>query len=137
MSLLPDMEAWLVAAGDTGTIALARLPDQPDAVLALREYPAERGRDFDGNMLPALERRAVQMVVRVAANAGVKAAEDRAWAAYYALSRKHAEGASGQRYDWVVANAVPALYGFDALDRPLVVVNWSIQQWGQLGPGGD
>jgi len=132
--VLNDMKAILVAAGDAGTIELARLPDQPDAVLALRTYPAEVGRDPNGRMLPALERIAVQMVVRVAANAGEKAAMQRAWTAYYALANKHVTGASGQVYDWFIPNAVPAPLGYDPLDRPMVVVNWSIQAWGELAP---
>lgn len=134
MSLLTDMEARLVAGGYTGTIALARLPDQPDEVLALREYQAEPSRDRNGRGLPALERRAVQMVVRVGRDAGLDRAELLARQAYFILSGRHVDGAgvAPQRYDWLLASTVPTPMGYDDLDRPVYVCSWDVQMWGDL-----
>lgn len=137
MSVLTDMRARLLDAGIGTPIALARVPDQPDAVIAIREYPAERSRDFTGRGLPVFERSAVQVIARAARDAGVAAAESIAWAAYRALSGRHAlveVGSSAQEYDWIVANHAPAHLGFDDNDRPLIVTNFSVQRWGDVTP---
>lgn len=133
--VLLDMQARLSDQGVLTTVALARLPDAPDSILALREYGAERSVDFTGSGLPVLERFAVQLVARASKDAGADAAEALAWEAYRALVGKHIEVTRGSlvnRYDWVYANAVPHHAGYDQNDRPLVIVNFSLQRWGDV-----
>ena len=131
MSVLVDLHARLVAQGYAGTVQLARLDATPDAVLCLRQYQAEPSRDRDARDLPALERLAVQMLVRGAMNAGLNEPMNRAEQAYRALSGRHLT-INARRYDWVYSDSPPVPFGYDENDRPLVLVNWSIQRWGDL-----
>ena len=133
--VLLDLQARLAAASFTTPIALGRVPDQPDLVLTLMEYPGERSRDFDASMRPVLERISVRMIARASKNAGVSAAEAIAWLAYRALRGKHVSitrAGSTRTYDWITANAVPAPLGHDENDRPLYIVKWSLQRHGDL-----
>jgi hypothetical protein len=135
MSLLADMRTRLTDAGITTPIALGRTPDQPDALIAILESVAERSRDFTADGLPVLERRGLQLRARAGKDAGIAAAEAIAWAAYRALSGRHAEVATGsdyQPYDWIIARHAPAHIGFDDNDRPIVVCNFSVQRWGDV-----
>jgi hypothetical protein len=135
VSFMVDMRSRLTDAGITTPIALGRVPDQPDAILAIREYTAERSRDFTADGLPVLERLAVQVIARAAKDAGIAAAESIAWAAYRALSGRHVDVTTGsdyQPYDWIEANHTPTHLGFDENDRPLVVCNFSVQRWGDV-----
>ena len=131
MGALADLRTRLLAASFGTPIALGRIPDTPDTVLALLEYPGMRSRDFDANMSPVLERISVRMIARAGKNAGVSAAESIAWAAYRALRGKHVT-IGVNTYDWITANAVPAPLGFDDNDRPLYIVKWSLQRHGDL-----
>lgn len=128
---LTDLRDRLTTASFTTPIALGRIPHDPDAVLALLEYPGERSRDFDASMRPVLERISVRMIARSGKSAGVAAAEAIAWAAYRALRGKHVT-INASTYDWITANAVPAPLGFDDNDRPLYIVKWSLQRHGDL-----
>ena len=128
---LLDLRDRLTTSGFATPVALGRVPDQPDAVLALIEYPGERSRDFDASMRPVLERINVRMIARAGKSAGVSAAEAIAWLAYRALNGKHVT-INGRTYDWIAANAVPAPLGFDDNDRPLYIVKWSLQRHGDL-----
>ena len=129
--VLTNLKTRLVSAGVTTPIALGRLPDLPDALIALREYPAEPSRDITAAGRPVLERFAVQMITRAARDDGAQSAESLAWTAYRALAGRHVTIGTA-RYDWIMANAVPALLGRDANDRPLAVVNWSLQRHGDV-----
>ena len=131
MHVLTDLRARLVAAGITTPIALARVPDTPDAVIALRAIPAGPSRDLDGRMRPVLERHSVQLIARAAKDAGHAAADAIAWAAYRALLGKHLT-INGRRYDWITATSVPAQLGRDQNDRPLAVVKFDVQTHGDL-----
>jgi hypothetical protein len=128
---LTDLRTRLTTANFATPIALGRVPDTPDAVLALLEYPGERSRDFDASMRPVLERIAVRMIARASKAAGVAAAESIAWLAYRALRGKHVT-IGARRYDWIAPLAVPAPLGFDDNDRPLYIVKWGLQRHGDL-----
>ena len=136
MSLLTELEERLVAAGVTTPIALARIPDQPDAVVALRETQAGPSRDMNASGLPALEARALQVFVRVGKDSGVAAAEAIAVTVFRELSGRHFVHAYGsdptEHYDWVLANHMPYHLGFDQNDRPIVVLNFRVQRWGDV-----
>lgn len=136
--VLPDMRARLLAAvpAFNTPIALGRLPDQPDTVLALISRPSRPSKDLDGRNLPAHERLSVQLVARVGKDAGIAAAESIAVAAYRALVGRHvviSVGSGPARiYDTIYAEHVPAHTGYDANDRPLVSTTLSMQRHGQL-----
>lgn len=131
MSVLTDLRDRLVEAGVTAHVALGRLPDSPDALIAFRDYPAGPSRDFSGDNLPALESLAVQMLARGSRDAGLAVVEALAWEAYRALTGRHAR-VNGASYDWIHPQHAPAPLGVDANDRPIYVVNWTIQRWGDV-----
>jgi hypothetical protein len=135
--MLADMRQRLADVGFVDApVATGRLPDTPDAVLALIEYESLPPLDFDATNLPVLERMSLQVIARVGKDAGIGAAEALAWDAYARLSGRHVEvtPASGitNRYDFIRANHTPAHVGYDDNDRPLVVVNFSLQRWGDM-----
>ena len=136
MSLLTDLEERLIAAGVTTSIALARVPDDPDEVIALRETRAGPSRDMNASGLPALESRAVQVFVRAGKDSGVATAEAIADTVFRALSGRHFVHDYGsdprEHYDWVLANHLPHHLGFDENDRPIVVMNFRVQRWGDV-----
>lgn len=136
MSVLLDLRHFLMREQFPDVVMLGRVPDQPDTLVALREYPAEPSVDVGANGLPALERRAVQLLARCGKDEGEYVAERLAWRAYRILVGRHVtverEFGYPERYDWVRANATPALLGYDANDRPLYVVNFSVQRWGDV-----
>lgn len=133
--VLLDLEQRLLAQGFDRPIALGRLPDQPDAVLALIERPALPSRDHDGRELPALETLRVQLIARAGKDEGIGAADQIARTAYLVLVGRHlAITTDGRttRYDWIRAQHTPAPVGFDALDRPMASTNLAIQRHGRL-----
>lgn len=136
MSLLLDIQHHLEREQWPGVIALGRIPDAPDTLIAFREYTSAPPLDVAANGLPALERRSVQMVARAGKDEGAVIAERLAWAAYRILVGRHVtverEFGYPERWDWVRANHTPHHLGFDANDRPLFVVNFSIQKWGDV-----
>ena len=133
--VLVALEQRLRDGGFTGPIALGVLPDEPDAILVLREYPVEPGLDFSASGLPALERFGVQMVARGNARDGVVVPEAMAWSAYRILAGRHARvqvGGDTHAIDYIFPNHAPAPLGEDDLFRPVYVLNWTIQRWGTL-----
>ena len=111
------------------TVELARAPDAPNELLLIREYPAAPPRDLDPNAHAALELHSVQVIAR---GTSVAAAENLAWRAYRALPARHLSTTSGV-IDWITANHTPHHVGFDENDRALVVCNFTLQRWGDLG----
>jgi hypothetical protein len=131
MSVIVDMRTRLLQYGFTTPIALARLPDQPDVILMLREYEAGPNKDFTAENLPVFEELAVQMWARVGKDQGVAAAQTIAVEAYRILSGRHLR-INGNSYDRFIAAWTPAHLMTDELDRPIVGTNWRIQRWGNV-----
>jgi hypothetical protein len=127
--VLPAITARLAFALAGVTIAEARAPDSPDELVLVREYPSGSPRDLDANARAALEHHGVQVLARAVS---VAAAEALAWRAYRALPGRHLDLA-GVRFDWITANHAPHHLGFDQNDRALVVCNFTLQRWGDLG----
>lgn len=137
-AFLADMKTRMTGFTHKGaavTIAAARIPDSPDMVLTLREYAGDPPKDYDAGGLPAFESPGLQLIARVAPNAGVAAAEALAVDAMRWLAGRHVNVAT-QRYDWVAPNHRPFLMGFDENDRPLVVCNFRVQRWGDVSSAG-
>lgn len=113
-------------------VELGRVPDSPDELVALRSYiPGAAPKDLDGRGLPVFDSLGVQLVARTGKDAGAGRAVDIATRAYRKLVGRHVTIGSA-RYDWILANHYPVLTGFDENDRPLVVVNFRVQRWGDL-----
>jgi len=127
--VLPVITARLTAALPTATVATARAPDTPDELLLVREYASGPPRDADANARASLEHHGIQVLARAIA---VADAEALAWRAYRALPGRHLT-LSGERIDWITANHTPHHLGFDQNDRALVVCNFTLQRWGDLG----
>lgn len=135
---LPYLAKRLEDAGFSTPVELARVPDQPDAVLALVERPGGPSRDLNATNLPALETLRVHLTARVGKDEGVAAAEAIANAAYRALVGRHLRitptGLAPAVFDWIRATHVPAHAGYDANDRPLVTTTLLLQRHGSLTP---
>lgn len=127
--VLPAIQARLMAALPDATVELARAPDKPNELLLLREYPAGAPRDLDGASRASLERHSIQVLARAIS---VADAETLAWRAYRALPARHHVSGGGV-IDWIIANHTPHHIGFDQNDRALVVCNYTLQRWGDLG----
>jgi len=127
-SVLPAIAARLTSAMPNVTIALARAPDRPDALLLVRTHAAGAPRDTNAGGRAILERHAVQVLARATS---VDAAEALAWRAYHVLPARHLS-ATGGTIDWIIANHTPTLVSFDQNDRALVSVNFTLQRWGDL-----
>lgn len=135
---LPYLAKRLEDAGFATPIALARVPDLPNAVLALVERPGGPSKDLNATNLPALETLRVHLTARAGKDAGVAAAEAIALAAYRALVGRHLTitpaGLPAATFDWIRATHVPAHAGYDANDRPLVTTTLLLQRHGNLTP---
>lgn len=134
--ILPYLEKRLVDAGITTAIELGRVPDAPDAVIALVERPSGPSKDLDANSRPALEVLRVHLTARAGKDEGSRAAEAIALDAYRALLGRHLSitptGLPARRIDWIRAAHVPSAVGFDANDRPLATTALLIQAHGSL-----
>ena len=119
MSVLEDLQAYLVANGVTG-VFMVKMPDVPAAVVCLYEYagiPPEFAHDGQ-----QWENPRVQAVAR---DTTYQAARDKAQTVYNLLNGK-ANMTIGSRYLKILALQSPFPLGVDENDRPRLVVNFEI-----------
>lgn len=131
IQVLPDLAQRLEdeSVGTVGTnIFTGRLPDSPDACIALNTYPGDANRVHGSDMIPVDERFNVQILVRGARD-DTAAAATLADSVYDAIQFRHETLDSGRRYGWCQANHMPAQLDRDENDRPRFVINVTIRRY--------
>ncbi len=122
--MLYEAVAGLLAGAGLGVVnqsILVALPDRPDEVIAVREYPGSPPIHVKGSQKPALERPRVQVVARAG---GFSVARARAHSAYDALSGF--SGPVGGVHYSIRALQSPVPLGVDESGRNLWSVNFEV-----------
>lgn len=122
MSMLTDVHSYLTANSQGTNLYIGSLPDSPDVVVALFQYPGRPPREVLNVAGIRQERPGLQVQVRSAPN-GYADAEARAYAILRLLSVANATLGSGF-YQEVFPNGSPFPLGRDANRRVVIATNY-------------
>ena len=133
MSVLTDLATRLddknVGTLNT-TIFRGRLPDEPDAVIALQTYDRDESRIRGVEYLAADERFNVQVTVRSLNQAAAETLADSAWDA---IQFRHKVLSSGLTYQYARCPSKPAFIGVDERGRHLITFNVEVRRLRKTG----
>lgn len=126
MSLVEDVATYLESVGMDVPVYRGRVPDSPDAVLAVLDYAGLAPQIVHDEVLPAYERPNFQVVARGERD-DYDAAHDAAYAAWRALF-VHGAVINGTTYHSIEPLASPFRLDVDANDRVIFAANFTTRR---------
>lgn len=127
MSTLVDLATYLDSQQASLTLGtnlfLGRMPDSPDACVALYEYGGSAPDNTMGGGLPVLQNPSVQIAVRAVLYASAESLINLCWGTLEGIVDM---SLSGTRYNRVTAIQSPFVLERDSQDRVIFVQNFNV-----------